>query len=585
MKSKKFITKRISISGLYQRGFIGSILKFAAPLLDSILGIDKISALYNKTAGSTAGKEDFITALIENLSVRYHIPDSNIERIPKTGPLVVVANHPYGGLEGVILAQLLTSVRSDVKIMANVGLKIFPELRDYFIFTNPLVTHNPKNIQSIKECREHLNRGGLLLFFPAGKVSYYRKEYGRVTDGDWNRIAAHMALDLKTPVLPMFISGHNSSLFLLFGRIYYRFKLLMLPREFIKRKKESIEIRCAYPISFSILKKKGNSTDLTTFLRMFTYALDPKAGAYKKWDQAPKTGLLQEATTARRMEKKILTDEVSSIPPDQHLVDYQQFSVYCGLESQMENIVREITILREITFREIDEGSGHPIDRDEFDSTYTHLFIWDNEEHEVIGAYRMGRTDEISKRYLSHMFEFDTAFINETTPALEMGRSFIVRRHQNSFSGLFLLWRGIGEFCVRHPRYRDLYGTVSMSNIYDKRSITLISRVLMTPSSHVHAKFIFVKCIHPEVEKYLEENIFDFKDLSLLTRSIEQDGKDIPILIKQYGKMNAEFLLMAVDDSFLNTPGLLLKVHLPGAPMSSLKMYLDKGVQKYLEYK
>lgn len=585
MFSKDKITKKISISNFQTSGFIGLILKIAGPLIDLILGLDKINALYNRSVRPGDSKEEFVTELLDNVSVKYHFPENNLERIPESGPLIIVANHPYGGLEGVILAKELSSIRSDVKIMANVGLKLIPEIRDFFIFTNPLITHNPRNIQSIKECREHLEKGGLLLFFPAGKVAYYRRELGRVTDGEWNRIAAHMALDLKIPVLPLFISGHNSSLFLKLGRIYYRFKLLMLPREFLKKKKNTVEIRCAYPIDHSILQKKGNSTEVTAFLRMFTYALDPNAGDYKKRETPPIMAIHKEMDTVKPVDSRILSEEISRLPQHQHLVDYQNFSVYCGLEYQMKNIIREITILREITFREVDEGTGHPVDRDEFDSSYTHLFIWDHEELQIVGAYRMGLTDKIPRRYLSRMFNFDRTFIDETTPALEMGRSFIVRKYQNSFYGLFLLWRGIGEFCVRHPRYRTLYGTVSMSNIYNKRSITLISQALINPSSHVHAKSIFEKSIHPEVDAYLHKNHIGLKELSLLTRSIEPDGKDIPILIKQYGKLKAEFLLIAVDDSFLNTPGLLLKVNLPEAPMSSLKMYLDKGVQPYLDYK
>jgi len=241
--------------------------------------------------------------------------------------------------------------------------------------------------------------------------------------------------------------------------------------------------------------------------------------------------------------------------------------------------------LREKTFREYDEGSGNSNDTDIYDDSYTHLFIWDNNKNEIIGAYRMGQTDRIPERYLSQLFIFDELFLDKTTPALEMGRSFIVKEHQKSFYGLFLLWRGIGEFCVRNPHYRTLYGTVSLSNIYDRRSISLIDKNLTSEKSTVRIISPYKRTIHREVEKYLNDNILNFKELSLLVRSIEPDGKDIPILLKQYSKMGAKFLLNAVDKSFINTAGLLLTVYLPEAPTSSLKMYLDNGAQEYLEYK
>jgi len=579
MTSDKKAPERITISAYAGKGFIGAILKITGPVIDRILGITKINHIYRSVWEKGIEKEDFVARLLKFLKVSYHIPHGDLNRIPGTGALIIVANHPYGGLEGIILAKVLSSIRPDVKIMANAGLKVFPELQDFFIFTNPLVTHNPRNIRSIKNCREHLENGGLLLFFPAGKVAYYRKEKKRITDGHWNRIAAHLSTDLNIPVLPIFISGRNSRLFIFLGTIYYRFKLLMLPREFAKRKKETVEIRCGFPISPSLLKKKGNSRDITEFLRICTYALTPESAEIKK-EALPSMPPLKE-----RPQKSLLIDEIKLLPGNQHLVDYKEFSVYYGYKSQMENIVDDITVLREKTFRELNEGSGKPCDTDGFDATYTHLFIWDNNNEEVIGAYRMGQTDKIEERYLSRMFDFNKQFESETNPSLEMGRSFIISEHQKSFYGLFLLWRGIGEFCVRNPRYRKLYGTVSLSNVYNRRSISLIDRILTPKTSPASAKTPYKSIIHSEVLDYLDSYNLDFKDLSLLVKSTEADGKDLPILLKQYWKLGAQFYITAVDPSFLETPGLLLVVDLPNAPKSSLKMYLEEGMDNYLNFK
>ena len=448
MASKKYSAKKISISEYSGEGLVGLILKVTGPLLDRILGIHKINHLYKSVSKPGIDKERFVSDLLSFMGVSYNITESDLDRIPREGALIITSNHPFGGLEGIILAKLLSTLRPDVKIMANVGLKVFPELKDFFIFTNPLVTHNPKNIKSIKECREHLEKGGLLLFFPAGKVAYYRKEYKRVTDGDWNRIAAHLSTDLNVPVLPLFVSGHNSRLFMFMGRIYYRFKLLMLPREFAKKKKGPVEIHAGFPIAASTLKKKGKSKAITDFLRICTYALDPNAGNYYTQSEEKSFSLPEMPPLLERPEKQSMLEDIQSLPESQHLVDYKDFSVYYGHKSQMENLVKEITILREKTFRELDEGSGHPCDTDRFDETYTQLFIWDNVHHEIIGAYRMGQTDIIKERYLSRMFDFGDEFKKLTRPALEMGRSFIVSEHQKSFYGLFLLWRGIGEFVV-----------------------------------------------------------------------------------------------------------------------------------------
>ena len=576
--------KRISISKFGGNGFIGRLLKITGPILDLIMGINKINSIYRKTVEPGLNKEQFVSKLLKILKVRYHIPEQDLERIPVEGSLIVVVNHPYGGLEGVILAKLLSSIRSDIKIMANIGLKVFPELEDFFIFTNPLKTHNPKNVKSIQNCRKHLENKGLLLFFPAGKVAYYRKEKKRVTDGDWNRIAAHLSINLNVPVLPLFVSGHNSRLFLFMGRIYYRFKLLMLPGEFAKKKKNTVEIRAGFPMTASTLKKKGKSGDITNFLRICTYVLDPGVGSYTDKIEEKSITLPSMPPLLKRTDKILMSAEIKLLPESQHLVDYKEFSVYYGFKAQMENIVKEITILREKTFREFNEGSGQPCDTDRFDETYTQLFIWDNDHDEIIGAYRMGQTDIIKERYLSHIFQFDVLFKKETTPSLEMGRSFIVSEHQKSFYGLFLLWRGIGEFAVRYPRYRKLYGTVSLSNIYNRRSISLIDKILTSETATVTARSPFKSLIHPELNDYLKKYVLDFKDLSLLVKSTESDGKDLPILLKQYWKLGAKFQTTAVDTNFLETPGLLLIVDLPNTPGSNLKMYLEDGMEAYINY-
>lgn len=576
---------KISISQFCQKGFLGLFLKITSPLIDHILGIHKLNAIYQLVSDGVRDRDSFLQKLIDVLDVNYSISGIDLKKIPESGPLIIVSNHPYGGIEGILLAHILNGIRSDVKIMANSALKVFPELSDFFIFTNPLVSHNPKNVKSINECRKHLEKKGLLLFFPAGKVAYYRKEKKRVCDGDWNRIAAHLAITLNVPVLPIFISGHNSKLFLFLGRIHYRLKLLMLPREFVKGDKRQIHLYCSNPIASSYLKKIGNSRDITEFLRISSYILDPFSGSdentvLKKIIDLPEMPAIIDST-----DKNTLKKEISLLPEKQHLFDYRNFSVYYGYFDQLKNVVRDITRLREITFRELDEGSGHPADTDIYDSTYTHLFIWDTNQDEIIGAYRMGQTDKIGERYLSHMYDFNKEFLSATNPALEMGRSFIIRKHQQSIYGLFLLWRGIGEFLVRNPQYRKLYGTVSLSHIYNDRSISLIDTVLTPPYSPVKPVLPLRRIVHKEIEEYLQTHTLDYKGLSILVKSSEEDGKDLPILLKQYWKMKAEFIVTGVDKSFLETPGLLLLVHMPGAPESSLKMYLEEGLTSYLEYK
>ena len=220
-----------------------------------------------------------------------------------------------------------------------------------------------------------------------------------------------------------------------------------------------------------------------------------------------------------------------------------------------------------------------------------HLFIFDHQNEEIIGAYRIGQTDllqkdgDMSQLYLSQMFNFTPDFANQKQPCLEMGRSFIVEAHQNSFHGLLLLWKGIGAYVCKNPRYRTLYGTVSLSKLYDPRSVAIIDEVVVAERSGITAKSPFKGNLHPEAYEFLSENPVELEQLSALVKGIEADGKDIPVLLKQYYKLDAKFHCIGIDVNFNHTPGLLLSVDLPSAPEKLLKLYLGKEKASYLAYK
>jgi putative hemolysin len=182
------------------------------------------------------------------------------------------------------------------------------------------------------------------------------------------------------------------------------------------------------------------------------------------------------------------------------------------------------------------------------------------------------------------MFNFSAGFINQQQPCLEMGRSFIIEAHQNSFHGLLLLWKGIGAFVCQNPHYRTLYGTVSLSKLYDPRSVALIDEVMVTNKGGVNAKAAFKGQLHPEVKDFINAAPIELNQLSALVIGIEKDSKDIPVLLKQYHKLGAIFHCTGIDVNFNHTPGLLLSVNLPEAPEKLLKLYLGSSKAAYLNY-
>ena len=250
----------------------------------------------------------------------------------------------------------------------------------------------------------------------------------------------------------------------------------------------------------------------------------------------------------------------------------------------------EIARERELVFREHDEGSGRARDSDEFDNTYVQLWVWDNAESALVGAYRLGRTDILKRRYgisglyLSQMFHFDDAFHDDMTPALELGRSFVVPQHQKSFHALYLLWKGIGCYLVAHPQYRRLYGTVSLSRQYDDRAIALLCEALIEPSPGVRARHPLPNRLDPELRGLLDESGSDLNVLQSLVRGLDAEGKGLPVLLKHYLKLGAKFHSVGVDPNFNNTPGLLLSVDVPDLEPVKLSTFLGGGAEGYLEH-
>jgi len=585
--TKATSSSHISLAAFSPKNTSGKVLNFFTPMLDRLLGIKKLNNLYLEQNFSGLNKQDFSDKLLDALGVSILSVDKLLKKIPKTGRCIVVCNHPYGMVEGVIIANLLTNYRKDTKVMANIALKVFKEINEYFIFANPLKPKAAINTTAIKQCYRHVENDGLLVIFPAGRVSFYQNEHKQITDGHWNRLAVNIANKTQSPILPIFISGTNSALFHRLGRVYYRFRLLMLAREMFKLQNHQITLSANNLITPKHLDPFNNSEMKNNLLRIQCYLNDQQY--FQPWPKDDvKTSI---SPVADKTDGALIKSELDLLPEKQHLLSFKHYAVYYGYQRQIPNCVKEIARLRELTFRDLDEGSGEPYDTDKFDATYMHLFIYDNNNNQITGAYRIGQTDILQKQggleqlYLSQMFNFNTDFVSQQEPCLEMGRSFIIASEQKSYHSLLLLWKGIGAYVCQNPRYRTFYGTVSLSKQYDPRSVAIMEKTMVKASVGVTAKTAFSGQLHPEVTQFIEKNTVELEGLSAIISAIEKDGKDIPVLLKQYHKLGANFHCMAIDTNFNQTPGLLLSVHLPSAPQKLLKLYLSDNKAEYLAYK
>ncbi|WP_412971643.1 lysophospholipid acyltransferase family protein [Glaciecola sp. MF2-115] len=554
--------------------------------LDRLLGIKKMDRLYRQHEMQGLSKEAFSDRLIQILKLDIQGAEKLKLKIPKTGPVVIASNHPFGGIEGVILARLIGEVRPDLKVLANKGLGIFREISDYFIFTNPLSPNDPKNGPSLRQCVKHVQSQGALLIFPAGKVSYYQKAKSGISEHVWNKLVGRLVSIDSCQYVPIFVNGENSKKFYRIERIYFKLRMLFLGRELLNKTGAKIVINTGNSVKEKQFDKQLNHTDKAMLCRALSYAQD------RRWRyQWPADMVTEQLPIIDEIQTSQLIKEISALPANQLLLENKGYSVYFGYQSQLPLVVREIARLREIVFRMHNEGSGQALDTDRYDATYTHLFILDNEQKKIVGAYRMGLTDKLLDSegpeglYLHKMFKFRPSFVNQQEPCMEMGRSFLVPEMQGSYQGLLLLWKGIGRFVAQFPQYRTLYGTVSISKLFDPRSVKLIEQGLIDSqsASQVEAINSFEFDNHIEINE-LAQKIKLGEQLTAFLTSIEDDGKDVPVLARQYLKMGGKFHALGIDTSFNHTPGLLLSVHFPSAPEKLLKLYVGETYKEYCDW-
>jgi putative hemolysin len=561
--------------------------KLPAPIegaLERLLVLDRFQSFFDNLRQPDGGRP-VLERTLTALNVQPLISAGDLALVPKQGPVVAVANHPFGLMEGAILATLLCSVRSDVKILANHLLRNLPGSEKHCIFVDPFGGPGAvrSNRKGLKESIAWLEGGGLLAIFPAGEVARLNLKEGAVTDPEWNPIVARLIRMTSASALPVYFPGANSAWFQVLGFLHPKVRTALLAHEFLNKTNRTIEVRIGNPIVASKLRTYQDDLALTRYLRHRTYLLEdretPAATASRSGSELVAAPVLSELIAA----------DVDKLSPERTLVDAGEFAVLLAKAAELPSGMREIGRLRELTFREIGEGTGKSIDRDAFDNHYWHLFIWHKERREIVGAYRLGPSDEILPRagvkgfYTASLFRWNQSFLHRTGPALELGRSFVRAEYQKSYAPLLLLWKGIGQFLVRNPRYRVLFGPVSISNKY-----TIASRQLMVTylsafrrstelAPLVRARHRFRQRPSRLARELVGGTFWDIEELSNLVADVETDRKGVPVLLRQYLKLGGELVAFNVDRKFANALDGLIVVDLSKTDPRLLERYLGKA--------
>ena len=577
-----------SAINLDKYGFIGTFIGW---LLMKVLRISTLNKIYSKH--KHLSDLAFFDALLDDLQIHFEIPEDDLNRIPKEGAFITISNHPLGGIDGILLLKLLVKKRPDYRIIANFLLHRIEPMKAYIMPVNPFEDRKDakSSIKGVKEALMHLKEDKPLGIFPAGEVSTYR-DGKLVVDKPWEEGAIKLIKKANVPIIPIYFHAKNSRLFYVLSKLSDTLRTAKLPSELLSQKQRVIKVRVGKPISVKDQNQYSTIDDFYEFIRKKTYML---ANPFDKKSK------ISEAASAlkfpREPEKIVPQGDVSKMIKEveklrengDRMMESRNYEVFFASADKIPNLLHEIGRLREITFRDVGEGTNKSIDLDDFDKHYHHLFLWDATNNKLVGAYRMGLGVDIYKKYgiegfyVQTLFRFEPEMYNMMSKTIDIGRAFIVKEYQQKPMPLFFLWKGIVHVTLRYPEHKYLTGGVSISNQFSNFSKSLMIEFM---KSHYYDPYI-AQYIHPKKEYKVKlkdadkEFIFDGTKADLnkfdkVIDELEPGNLRLPVLIKKYMKQNAKLVAFNVDPKFNNAIDGLIFMRIADLPDSTVKPVMEE---------
>ena len=569
---------------------------WSAPIMDRFFKAREFDEFLAGIAAS--GRPDFFASAKEEGRLASSWDDACLARIPRQGPLVVMANHPHGLADGIVAMDFLLRARPDALVVGNKWLAQIPGIRPWLIEVNPFDPSQADlgNVAGTRRILSHLKAGGCILTFPAGEVSNLSLKHRAVRDPVWSPQVVRLARRAGASIVPLHLSGGNSRLFHCLGLLHPKVRTIMLLREFLSHRGKVIQLRTAKAVTAAQLADHPDDEEATSFLRLRCELLASRESSQDLAGRRRQTA--QWAPLVAPVKPALVRAELESLPPADCLLTSGTFKVYRFLGSELPHTLREIGRLRELTFRSVSEGSGNECDLDPFDAWYDQLILWDDQASQIVGGYRLGPTDRILPQkgkhgmYTSTLFDFKGDFFRRMDPALEMGRSFIREEYQRKPTSLPLLWRGIGRYVARFPQYHLLFGPVSINPEYGQASKELILSYLQhNRSADDLAPLVRGKnppramSLREADVEVLQRCAFDLEHVSGLISDLEPDAKSVPVLLKHYLKLNGRLIAFNVDEGFGGCLDGLIVVDLTKTDPKLLAAYMgEEGARGFLDY-
>jgi putative hemolysin len=599
----------------------------AAAVLERVTGLARLNDLYLRRWLPRRQEASFARAALDILGITLAADAERIDAIPPAGPLVVVANHPHGALDGLAIMAALERRRPDLRILGNRLLARIPELAAAGFFVDVIGAGRVgANASCVRKAWRWVEQGGALLVFPAGEVAH-RPGPGRwPAESPWHVTVAQIIESAEAVTVPIFIEGSNSRLFMVCGRVHPLLRTALLPRELLAARGRTVRLRLGAPVAWDRLARLRGAEARTAWLRAVTLCLgdeagdeetrlEPADGCSPCQPLASAAGLagiaglashsvrparrpppapmptrrhslrLRPEPVAPPVAPDLVAADLAALPRSRCLLETPTYRVVAARAAELPHALPEIGRLRELAFRAVGEGTGRSTDLDRFDAEYWHLLLWHGRAQEIVGAYRLGPTDAMAMRfgpaglYTRTLFRYGWGFLDALGPALELGRSFVRPEYQRDYSALLLLWKGIARFVCRQPRYRLLFGPVSISASYRPASrdllvSTLASRRYASDLARlVHARRPF-DVVPPVLLRGPAALTLD--DVDAVLREVEPDGRGVPVLLRHYLELDARVLAFSVDPAFSNVIDALIVVDLANVDPTRLARYMGR---------
>ncbi|WP_448245495.1 GNAT family N-acyltransferase [Thalassotalea agariperforans] len=516
---------------------------------------------------------DFVEQVLDYFDFSYSVLDKEKSRIPSSGRVVIIANHPIGSLDGLALLKFVSDIRPDVKAIANDLLMTIKPLEKSLLPVNNMKGNTPK--ENLNNIYSYLNNDGAVIIFPAGEVS--RLKPNGVKDGQWHSGFYRMAKATKSPIVPIFVDGKNSAIFYSASMIYKPLATMLLMREMFKQKKKTVALRIGEGIPYENYANDNlpTKTKVKLFHKHLYRIAHNKTGIFKTQSAI---AFPEQRQTLKKALKQCQHLGSTNDGKDIYLYNYDESSP----------ILREIGRLREVAFRAVGEGTGKKRDIDKYDAYYHHLILWDKEELEIIGAYRFADTKKVINTqgkdalYTETLFKYENEMNTYLEQGLELGRSFVQPKYWGKRS-LDYLWFGIGAFLKVNPQFRYLFGPVSISDSYPPAA-----KDLMVYFYNLYFGYTTKVAESNQPYQYQQPDLAilkasfsgeDYKaDFVQLKHLLANMGVSVPTLYKQYSELcqpgGVQFLAFGTDPEFQDC--------LDGLVLVDVTKFTDKKRARYL---